>query len=145
MQLINLQESPVRHVLRELLQDKTTKQNIMFATNAYSDSGITARTPITVELLLGMDSLALQPRVLKSLEEQSQRTRNKAEVFTPSWICNKMNNNCDNVWFRELFLMASPNLSFSSSPSSLTMSKVSTIRSRKRWIARYMTGGDSEL
>lgn len=99
MQLINLQESPVRHVLRELLQDKTTKQNIMFATNAYSDSGITARTPITVELLLGMDSLALQPRVLKSLEEQSQRTRNKAEVFTPSWICNKMNNNCDNVWF----------------------------------------------
>ena len=28
MQLINLQESPVRHVLRELLQDKTTKQNI---------------------------------------------------------------------------------------------------------------------
>jgi len=99
MQLINLQESPVRHVLRELLQDKTTKQNIMFATNAYSDSGITPRTPITVELLLGMDSLALQPRVLKSLEEQSQRTRNKAEVFTPSWICNKMNNNCDNVWF----------------------------------------------
>ena len=99
MQLINFQDYPVRQVLHDLLQDKTTKQNIMFATDAYSDSGITPRTPITVDLLLGMDSLALQPRVLKSLEEQSQRTRNKAEVFTPSWICNKMNNNCDNVWF----------------------------------------------
>ncbi len=99
MQLINLQEYPVRYVLSDLLRDKTTRQNIMFATDAYADSGITHRTPITVDLLLGMDALALQPRVLKSLEEQSQRTRNKAEVFTPSWICNKMNNNCDNVWF----------------------------------------------
>ena len=99
MDLINLQDYPVRLVLRELLQDKTTKQNIMFATDAYTAAGITPRTPITVDLLLGMNTLDLQPRVLKSMEEQNQRTRQKAEVFTPSWICNKMNNNCDTVWF----------------------------------------------
>jgi len=99
MRLIDIQNSPVRLVLRELLQDKTTKQNIMFATDAYNNIGIIPRTPITIELLLGMDPINLQPRALKSLEEQSKRTRKNAEVFTPSWICNKMNNNCDAVWF----------------------------------------------
>ena len=37
--------------------------------------------------------------VAKSLEKQAERTREKAEVFTPSWICNKMNNHCDAEWF----------------------------------------------
>ena len=97
--LITIQDYPVRPVLRELLQDKTTKKNIMFATDAYADLGITPHTAMSVELLLGMEKLDLQPRVLKTMEEQSKRTRQKAEVFTPSWICNKMNNNCDTVWF----------------------------------------------
>ena len=97
--LIDLTSYPVRDVIKLLLQDKTTKKNIMFATEAYSDSNITPRTPITVDLLLGLDSLALQPRALKSIEEQARRTRKNAEVFTPSWVCNKMNNNCDAVWF----------------------------------------------
>ncbi|MCR4943131.1 MAG: restriction endonuclease subunit M [Clostridium sp.] len=97
--LIDFNSYPVRDVLQLLLQDKTTKQNIMFATEAYAEIGITPRTPITVDLLLGMDELAIQPRVFKSFEEQAERTRKKAEVFTPSWICNKMNNNCDAVWF----------------------------------------------
>lgn len=39
-------------------------------------------------VLLGFDALTIQPRVLKSLEEQNKRTRKKAEVFTPSCICN---------------------------------------------------------
>lgn len=30
------------------------------------------------------------PRVLKRLDEQKQRTKAKAEVFTPSWVCEKM-------------------------------------------------------
>ncbi len=97
--LIDLESYPVRDVLNELLKDKTTKRNIMFATDAYESAGIKSRTPMTVELLLSLDTLELQPRVFKSLEEQSMRTRKNAEVFTPSWICNKMNNNCDAVWF----------------------------------------------
>ena len=35
----------------------------------------------------------------KSKDEQSSRVRNKAEVFTPSWVCNKQNNLIDNAWF----------------------------------------------
>ena len=30
---------------------------------------------------------------------QQQRSREMAEVFTPSWICNKQNNLIDNAWF----------------------------------------------
>jgi hypothetical protein len=30
---------------------------------------------------------------------QKKRTKNKAEVFTPSWLCNEMNNYADEQWF----------------------------------------------
>ena len=99
--LIDINEYPVKDVLKALLADKTTKHNIIFATDAYADNekGINAKTQITEDLLLSLDPLTIQPRVLKSIEEQSERTQKKAEVFTPSWICNKMNNHCDAEWF----------------------------------------------
>ena len=31
-----------------------------------------------------------------------QRTRKKGEVFSPAWVCNKMNNALDADWFRGL-------------------------------------------
>ena len=99
MELINIKEYPVKNMLSPLLKDKTTKKNIIFATDAYSDFDVDAKTQITEQLLLGFGALAIQPRVLKSMEEQSERTKKKAEVFTPSWICNKMNNHCDEEWF----------------------------------------------
>lgn len=99
MELINIKEYPVKNMLSALLNDKTTKKNIIFATDAYSDFDVDAKTQITEQLLLGFGALAIQPRVLKSMEEQSERTKKKAEVFTPSWICNKMNNHCDEEWF----------------------------------------------
>ena len=99
MELINIKEYPVKNMLSALLKDKTTKKNIIFATDAYSDFDVDAKTQITEQLLLGFGALAIQPRVLKSMEEQSERTKKKAEVFTPSLICNKMNNHCDEEWF----------------------------------------------
>ena len=99
MELINIKEYPVKNMLSALLKDKTTKKNIILATDAYSDFDVDAKTQITEQLLLGFGALAIQPRVLKSMEEQSERTKKKAEVFTPSWICNKMNNHCDEEWF----------------------------------------------
>lgn len=39
------------------------------------------------------------PRALKSRQQKQQRSREMAEVFTPSWICNKQNNLVDNAWF----------------------------------------------
>lgn len=97
--LIKLEEYPVKNVLKLLLADKTTKKNIMFATEAYAEFGVEPTTQITPAILSEFGSVKLQPRAYKSMEEQSQRTRKKAEVFTPSWICNKMNNHCDNEWF----------------------------------------------
>lgn len=99
--LIDFNSYPVSGVLKSLLKDKTTGKNIIFATTAYSlgDNPIDETEQITLEILKSFGSEVIQPRVAKSLEQQSERTRKKAEVFTPSWICNKMNNHCDTEWF----------------------------------------------
>ena len=92
MELINIKEYPVKNMLSALLKDKTTKKNIIFATDAYSDFDVDAKTQITEQLLLGFGALAIQPRVLKSMEEQSERTKKKAEVFNRevehTWVIN---------------------------------------------------------
>lgn len=54
---------------------------------------------ITSQLLMGNTLFVLQPRISKSLKEQQERTRKKAEVMTPVWLCNKMNNYADEQWF----------------------------------------------
>ena len=95
--LIDIRDYPVRDVLKLLLKDKSTKKNILFATDAYD--GIVPEEPITEAVLLGFYALAIHPRVKKSLDAQDARTRKKGEVFTPVWVCNKMNNHCDAEWF----------------------------------------------
>lgn len=99
--LINFDSAEVKATIKILLQDKSTKQNIIWATDTYSNYGLyfedTAQ--ITDELVSGAYSRLIQPRVYKALEAQSNRTRKHAEVFTPSWICNLMNNYCDEEWF----------------------------------------------
>lgn len=99
--LISLNEYPVQPVLKLLLADKTTKQNIVFATDSYSSLGdaYQANRQIDINLLMQMGDAAIQPRVLKSLQDQADRTKSKAEVMTPAWIVNKMNNYCDEDWF----------------------------------------------
>ena len=96
--LLSLVSPPVSLVLPLLLQDKSTGQNIIFATDAY---GLDPKEQISQEWLLGEGLGKIQPRVAKSLAEQSNRTRQNAEVFTPSWLCNKMNNFCDEAWLSE--------------------------------------------
>lgn len=41
----------------------------------------------------------IKSRIFKDKQEQVNRTKKSAEVFTPSWICNEMNNSCDEEWF----------------------------------------------
>lgn len=98
--LINIDEYPVADMLQYLLKDKTTKENIILATDQYgaADYPLYSTEQITIALLRS-EFVDLQPRVLKSINEQVQRTKKRAEVFTPSWICNRMNNYCDSVWF----------------------------------------------
>lgn len=99
--LIDINSYPVSVVLNSLLKDKTTGKNIVLATTTFmvNEEALKETEPITIDLLRGMGAIVLQPRVVKSMEEQAQRTKSKAEVFTPSWICNKMNNHCDEEWF----------------------------------------------
>ncbi len=96
----NLKDELIQAYLPVLLQDKTTKKNIVFGTDSYEELGESygAEAEITVASL---DAIDLKPRILKSQEEQDLRTRKKAEVFTPAWLCCKMNNHCDDEWFEE--------------------------------------------
>lgn len=83
-------------VLAMLLKDHTTKENIYWATDDYAHQGegFQFSDQITVEAIA-----SIVPRSLKSRLQQQQRSREMAEVFTPSWICNKQNNLIDNAWF----------------------------------------------
>lgn len=82
--------------LEALLIDKTTKNNIIWATDNYAEKG--GEYAPTAELKPELTDV-IQSRVMKAADEQLSRTRSKAEVFTPSWLCNKMNNHCDEEWF----------------------------------------------
>ena len=37
--------------------------------------------------------------MMKQADTQQERTRKKGEVFSPAWVCNKMNNALDADWF----------------------------------------------
>ncbi len=89
-------------VLNTLLLDRTTGENIIWATDDYATKGdaYTFFQHITPELITGGNANLIQPRVAKSEEERKLRARKMAEVFTPSWVCNDMNNGVDEKWFK---------------------------------------------
>lgn len=93
-------------LLNTLLKDHTLSTeghqvNIFWATDNYADrgSGYQYSDPITIEAITGENGNVIVPRALKSRATQQQRSKEMAEVFTPSWICNKQNNLVDNEWF----------------------------------------------
>ena len=98
--LIDIESNPVESLLDILLQDKSTKKNIIWATDTYEKygRGFTDKEQIDRNLLLQHANI-IKPRIQKSQEAQAARTRKKAEVFTPAWLCNMMNNYCDQEWF----------------------------------------------
>ncbi len=98
--LIDISSYPVANVIEILLKDKTTKQNIIWATDTYEELGeeFSDKVQMNAFSLLQRPDI-IRPRIQKTLDEQAQRTRKKAEVFTPAWLCNKMNNHCDEEWF----------------------------------------------
>jgi hypothetical protein len=88
-------------ILKILLKDKTTRKNIIWATDDYQYLGYEyfAEKEIFPGLITGFYGNVIRPRIEKSKQEQTSRVRNKAEVFTPSWVCNKQNNLVDAAWF----------------------------------------------
>ena len=88
-------------VLATLLRDHTTGQNIFWATHDYEalGSAYDYHAQILPELITGEHGMVIRPRVLKSKENQTDRAKDMAEVFTPSWVCNAQNNLVDEAWF----------------------------------------------
>ena len=78
----------------DLLVDKTTGENIIFAEDEYEGYGLTDHyTEDIMKKLIA--SKQLNYRVRKSIEHQKARTKKNAEVFTPSWICDQMITMCE--------------------------------------------------
>lgn len=90
-----------KSIITKLLIDRTTKKNIIWATSDYELLGLEygAKRHILPSQITGVNSKLIRPRIAKDKEHQVSRTRDKAEVFTPSWVCNKQNNLIDEQWF----------------------------------------------
>ncbi len=88
-------------VLEILLCDRTTGKNIFWATDTYTHLGESYKFDgqMLPELITGKNGHIIMPRVKKSKILQKNRSREMAEVFTPSWICNAQNNLVDTAWF----------------------------------------------
>jgi len=100
---IDINENTLRHtgeLLDILLIDRTTKKNIIWATDSYALIGkeFESKKQIKPQLVSGrFYDILIQPRAIKSLEEQQHRTREKGEVFTPLRIVDQMNKEIDRL------------------------------------------------
>ena len=95
-QLVDVREDDLlelsAQVLDILLHDHTTGKNIFWATHDYEALGseYSFRSEILPRLITGERGIVIRPRVLKSKEQQTDRAKDMAEVFTPSWVVKKM-------------------------------------------------------
>lgn len=74
--LIDIGSAPVAPLLDILLQDKSTKKNIIWATDTYKEygNGFTDKEQIDRELLLQHADI-IKPRIQKSLEAHTEESR----------------------------------------------------------------------
>lgn len=90
--------------------DQNKVVNIFWATSDYAgtvfdedgyviEEGFQYYDEIKPENITGRNRRIVMPRVLKDKQAQIDRTKDKAEVFTPSWVCNAQNNLVDEAWF----------------------------------------------
>lgn len=88
-------------ILKLLLKDRTTNANILWATDNYANcgKGYQSKDPILFSMISGKTHSFVKPRTGKTEAEQKRRSKDMAEVFTPSWICNIQNNAVDAKWF----------------------------------------------
>lgn len=106
--IIDIREQ-MHGILDILLVDRTTsttrtKKNIIWANENYIDHGIeayAATAQIRPELVTGEMGQIIKPRVLKSKELQKERTKSKAEVFTPTWIIKMQNDEIEKKYLND--------------------------------------------
>ena len=75
-----------------LLKDQTTGKNIIWAADDYPNFQPT-------DEIIFDDINLIKPRFEKVKSQQKSRTKKRAEIFTPSWICNLQNNLIDEKYF----------------------------------------------
>lgn len=82
-----------KELLSILLKDRTTKKSIVWATHSYEflGRGFGASDSITSKKVTGAYGKLIQPRSEKSKAEQKDRTKVRAEVFTPTWLVKLQN------------------------------------------------------
>ncbi|MFA6797083.1 MAG: restriction endonuclease subunit M [Bacilli bacterium] len=103
--LVDIKENDIikydKELLPILLKDNSSKLNIIWATHNYEPLGdkYGFNSQILTSLITGDKGQIIKPRVNKTKREQDSRVKDKAEVFTPSWVCNTQNNLVDNAWF----------------------------------------------
>lgn len=80
-------------LLKILLKDRTTKKSIVWATHSYEllGKGFAPSDRINPSKVTGTYANLIQPRSEKSKYEQKDRTKIRAEVFTPTWLVEKQN------------------------------------------------------
>lgn len=100
-----LKRSP--ELLNNLLKDQTLSandecHNIFWATHDYEDLGdeYNYYAEIKSEYISGKNGTIIKPRIVKSTTNQTQRKKDKAEVFTPAWVCNAQINLIDESFFQ---------------------------------------------
>lgn len=97
--LIDFELYPIQICLKNLLIDKTTKKNIVWNTNAFEHFGMAFDYQKEIPDYIFKKGFCLVPRTSKTQRTKVERTRKNAEVFTPAFIVNEMNNYLDEEWF----------------------------------------------
>ena len=149
---IDIREDDLRaisqEVLETLLRDHTTRRNIFWATHDYEalGSAYDYHSQILPELITGENGMVIRPRVLKSKEQQTDRVKDMAEVFTPSWVCNAQNNLVDEAWFglKDVFNVENTtNHTWQSNPNKIEFPEGKTWKDYVRATRMEMTCGEA--
>lgn len=103
-------ENEIRNKMPEILdillidRTKSTEKkthNIIWANENYLNYGrkyYSPECPILPNLITGHMGNIIKPRALKSDDIKKERTKSKAEVFTPTWIVEKQNDEIDKMY-----------------------------------------------
>lgn len=119
--------------LDALLRDQSTGKNIIWAGSEYKRLGVGYEPydEITVNKIVDRHYGTVEPRVAKDANKQVWRTRAKAEVFTPSWLCEQMVDRLDDAFFGD------EPAAFGTGASGLTQERIAVLGEAKLW-QRYV-------
>lgn len=110
----DISETRIRETMPEILDILLTDRisshlkrrhlNIIWANDNYTQHGAAAyapTAPIRPELITGKMGKLIMPRALKSADLQKNRTKSRAEVFTPTWMVKKQNDEIEQDYLND--------------------------------------------